>query len=137
MKFENKETVARDLYKKGYDELDQYFQNSVDIELEARQEQQLAKWYDVLKSEATKYDDKQSKKKGYNMFALGLYLEGIKKAIQNPTFLENPKKALSAEFLIKNETGGIYHRNLPSSFDDVQFSLSFLNIAIRKMNKIN
>lgn len=132
----NKETVSQDLYQKSYNELDKFDQNSVDMELEARLDNQLAQWYETLNSEATRYDDKQSRKKGYNMFALGLYLEGIKKAVNNPKFLENPKKALAGEFLIEKETGGIYHRNLPSEFDNVKFSLSFLNIAIRKMEKI-
>jgi len=136
MKPETKETVSQDLYQKSYGELDQYFQNSVDIELEARLDKQVDKWYDVLTSEATAYDNKQSKKKGHNIFALGQYFDGIKNAISKPDFLENPKKALASEFLIKDETGGIYHRNLPPSFDDVKFSLSFLNIAIRKMDKI-
>lgn len=132
----NKETVSQDLYQKSYNELDKFDQNSVDMELEARLDNQLAQWYETLNSEATRYDDKESRKKGYNMFALGLYFEGIKKAVNNPDFLENPKKALAGEFLIKNETGGIYHRNLPTYFDGVKFSLPFLNTAIRKMEKI-
>lgn len=122
----SKDLVSFDLYKKTYVELDESDQNSVDLELETR-------WENVLVTECFKYDIRQSRKKSYNPNAYSLYLEAIREALSNPEFLDNPRKVLAGSFIIKAETGGIYHRNLPSDFSNVKFALPFVNLAIEEM----
>lgn len=95
----------------------------------------LDRWREVLTEEAEKYDQKQSRTKSYNMWARDLYVEGINNALKDPAFLNNPRKALAKEFLIKGETGGIYHRNLPTDYSNVKFSLPFINAALRRMKE--
>jgi len=90
-------------------------------------------WRSILIAEATRYDLRQSKGTRYNPWAIGKYFEGIDNALKSPTFLDDPKKALAQEFSIENERGGIYHRSLPADFSGVRFELSFLNMAIRKI----
>jgi hypothetical protein len=122
----SKDLVSFDLYKKTYVELDESDQNSVDLELETR-------WENVLLAECLSYDIKQSRKKFYNPNAYSLYLEAIREALSNPEFVDNPRKVLAGSFIVEGETGGISHRNLPSDFSNVKFSLPFVNSAIQKM----
>ena len=95
-------------------------------------EQTLTAWKELLKKEAILWDNKQSSKKGYNMFALGLYFENITEAIEDPKFLEDPKAALARRFIIRGERGGIYHRNLPKDLTNEKFTLPFINSALKK-----
>lgn len=93
----------------------------------------LETWKSVLITEADKYDKKQKTKSGYNPFTFHHCMKGINAALANPEFLENPRKAFAQEFIIKGETGGISHRNIPEDLSNVKFVVSFVNTALRKM----
>ena len=92
----------------------------------------LDQWRDLLVAEATNYDRKQTGKRGYNIWALNISIESIDEALKVPDFLADPRKALASEFIIRGETGGIYHRNIPRDLTVEKFVLPWINAALKK-----
>ncbi len=96
-------------------------------------EKTLEWWKQMLKTLAIIHDGQQrdkaakSKRGYYNPYALFHIFEGINEALAEEDFLKDPKKALARHFIIRGETGGINHRNIPADLSTQKFTLPFLN----------
>jgi hypothetical protein len=94
----------------------------------------LDQWRLALVSAVTADDVKVQKREAkahryHPPYALALQIGAIQKAVADPKFLSNPRKALANHFTFSGEIYGAK----PDDFSTVKFSRSWLNAVLRKM----